>query len=277
MALHLVCAASLALAWLAFGRIFGAPLYYLMLWGWSIAGLVGLATAWTAVELALGLRPWSAPSVRRHVARAVALSGTLVVVALGLRLATQPRPVELGLAPIGSQLGRLVPATANGLEEAGGRRGRWLVTWTDSAHLGSQGYGLVNELERRGFDVGVVPYHAVNFVPRRLVPEAEAAGRLHLVIGEDVEAWRELPGAQMLAYDDPRTSAERDQFERLRRDLQADFRATGLDDLAEGFDDNLWVSSFDPRLAARQSLRIQEMRDLGVPAAVFVVPVAAGI
>ena len=60
--------------------------------------------------------------------------------------------------PLSRTLGQLVTPTARALASGsvpgGGRHGRYLVTWTDPVAIGTQGFGLMNELERRGFTVG---------------------------------------------------------------------------------------------------------------------------
>ena len=273
LALHAVAATSVAAAWFAIARIFGAPHYYLMLWAWTVGGLLLVATAWTVAELVARTRPAWRSRVRPV---AIGLAVAVVVLSSGRMLAA-PKPVELGLAPVGDQLGRLLPETERGLVEAGARRGRWLVTWDDSAHLGSQGYGLVNELERRHFEVGVVEYHRVNFVPHRMLREADAAGRIHLVTGNDVERWAAVEGATRIAYDDPRSPAQRRHADEVLDRLKEELRAAGAPDLAAELDVDLWSARSDPRIQPLQGLAIDELREIGVPAAVYIVPVDASL
>ena len=52
---------------------------------------------------------------------------------------------------------------------ATGRDGRYSVTWSDALYIGSQGYGIVLELERNGFTAGV-PFFA-------RAPDDDVAGR----------------------------------------------------------------------------------------------------
>jgi hypothetical protein len=208
---------------------------------------------------------------------AVALAGALVVAGLSAHLVAQPRPAVLGMARVTEQLGRLVPPTVDGLAEVDGpREGRWLVTWTDVAHLGSQGYGIVNELERAGFDVGVIEYHRWNFLAHRVRPAAEATARVHLAVGtSEVERWRAVPGAEELAYDDPLTPAQRELSASLLAEVRAQYEAAGWDDLVEKLEYDLWSAGGDPRISGLQALKLGQVRDLGVPAAVFLVPVDA--
>jgi hypothetical protein len=274
VALHVVVGASLPVAALALARIFGLPMYYLMLWVWSLTALAGVATAWSALELGLQAARAGAP-VRARAALAVSVAGVVLVGGLSTRLLFVPTPLPLGQEVPSEQLRRLLPDTLDGLEAAGGRKGRWLVTWTDAAYLGSAGYGLVNELERNGFDVGVVAYHRWNFLEHRYLPSNEATGRVHLVIGPEVEQWAAVPGARRIATDRGRTPAQQRRYEELYAQVESELRAEGYDDLVEKLAVDLWSTGGDRRITGFQSLMIGELQQLGAPAAVFVVPVDA--
>ena len=52
-----------------------------------------------------------------------------------------------------------------------GPDGRYLVRWNDALLIGSQGYGLVNELERDGYHVGVQEAYHVPVTPQRVFQE----------------------------------------------------------------------------------------------------------
>lgn len=270
LALHAVVAVGVPVAWVAASRIFGEPMYYLLLWAWGLAAVMGLATAWTVAELG---RRWApSPVLQKRVGAAVTVLALLVVAGLSTRLLLLPGPQPLGQAVESDQLRRLLPATVRGLDAAGGRSGRWLVTWTDVAYLGAQGYGLVNELERAGFDVGVVEEHRLNFLDHRYLPTAEAAGRVHLATGTEVERWARAPGAQRIAYDPGRAPAAAARYDEIYRRLTAELTAAGLYDLVDKLSYDLWSAAFDPRLTGPQSLAIGQLQNLGVPAAVYLLP-----
>lgn len=274
VALHVVVGVSLPVAWVALSRIFGLPMYYLMLWVWSLCALAGVAIAWTAVELALRALP--APAVwRPRAAMAVTVAGIVLITGLSVRLLFVPYPLAMGQEVPSEQLRRLLPDTLDGLEAAGGREGRWLVTWTDVAYLGSQGYGLVNELERAGFDVGVIEYHRLNFLDHRYLPTDEADGKVHLATGQEVERWAAVPGAVQIAYDLKRTPAQQRRFEELYAQIEGELRDAGYDDLVDKLASDLWSTGSDRRLSGFQALAIGELQQLGVEAAVFVLPADA--
>jgi len=165
-------------------------------------------------------------------------------------------------------LAELVPSTAEALE----RDQRYVVTWDDSFYIGSQGYGLVSDLERLGFDVGVPNTWRVPVTHHRVVPFDEADGRVHLAVGAWVARWQAERGAVELASSDTRTDAEREQYERLRGRVIERLEAEGLDEVVPLVDGNLFGASLDPRLPDDVREGIEAMLELGSPGAVFLIP-----
>src|SRR5262249_23662578 len=161
----------LVLALVSTSRIFGLVWYYLVLWAWGITSLMILAIGWTAAVL-----------VRRRLegdaaARAARL-GTAVPVAVVvvLRAGFTCNPPAFPAPPLSHPLGVLPRRTAAALDRpsapGGGRDGRYLVTLRDPVDIGAMGYGLVNELERRGFDVGVIEGYGPGATRYRVRPAA---------------------------------------------------------------------------------------------------------
>jgi len=174
-------------------------------------------------------------------------------------------------------LADLLPGTVQGLEQTDGvgtgHDGTYLVTWSDAVHIGSQGYGLVNELERRGYHVGVVPAVAVPATSHRVLLDDQATARVTLATGAWVERWRALPGATEVAFVDPRTPEQRARFEDLHDQARTELVAEGLDDLVARLDGHLFEVAIDPRVPFDTESKLSEMLDLGVPTAVFLGPV----
>jgi hypothetical protein len=81
-----------------------------------------------------------------------------------------------------------------------------------------------------------------------------------------------VPDAREVAYADPRTAKQRDEYERLRRTVADDLVAADLDDLVPLLDGNLFGASLDPRLSDDAREGIERMLELGSPGAVFLVP-----
>jgi hypothetical protein len=210
------------------------------------------------------------PRVAR--AGAVALAGVVGASTVAFTVdATRADPPAPALS---AALGALVPPTADALARhaPAGREGRYLVTWVDPVSIGAQGFGLLNELERRGFDVGARRLYTAGVRSHRVIDPADAAAEVHLAVGFDIERWRARPGAQQVAYLEPRTAAERVEYERLRRTAIRELRAAGLELLVPAVDNSLFTTIIDPRVPERARDAMTRMRDLGLPTAVFVGP-----
>jgi hypothetical protein len=271
--LHLVLGTALVLAAVSMSRIFGFVWYYLVLWVWGIAVLMLLAVGWTVGTL-VGRRLRGRIRDRAATTATLALAG---VTALSTLLFTIDAAYVNPPAPELSRItAALATPTAAALDEGtapgGGRDGRYLVTWDDPISLGSTGFGLLLELERRGFDVGAVEFYRVWATPHRVMGPAEATAEVHLAVGADIETWRAAPGAEQVAYVDPRSRAERAEYRRLRAHAVDALNAAGLADLAQGVDENLFTTSLDPRVPQQARDGIVRMLGLGLPSAVFVGP-----
>ena len=70
----------------------------------------------------------------------------------------------------------------------------YLVRWSDAADIGSPGFGLLDELERRGLDVAADEYFRVQVTDHRARPRAEADAQIHLATGGYVDVWRAVAG-----------------------------------------------------------------------------------
>jgi hypothetical protein len=147
-----------------------------------------------------------------------------------------------------------------------------VVTWSDAYFFGSQGYGLVNELERAGLRVGVDPTFRVPVTPQRVLDRAVATAEVHLSTGSYIDEWRARPDAVEVAYVEPRTDDEIAEFETLRTEAITGLRSAGLDELVELVDTNLFGASLDPRLPAGVQRAMARMLIIGQPAAVFIAP-----
>jgi len=272
--LHTVLAVALVVGWFSMTRIFGKILYYLTLWAWGTALLVAVAIAWTLVivlrtrrdDLRIGLRIGSAVS-------RVAWAAILIPTVLSLAAVPSLQVPEENLS---SGLGGVVDATEqalrDGVGDAVGADGRYVVFWQDSNFIGAQGYGLVNELERRGFDVGVHETWRVPVTPQRVFPQGTYDAEVHIVSGAYIDEWRQRPGYVEVAYDDPRTPEERAEFEEVRDRVLDRLEEIGRSDIADIVDVNLFGASLDPDLPADVVADLDRMLVLTAPVAVFVAP-----
>ncbi|HEX5614452.1 MAG TPA: hypothetical protein VFZ83_04805 [Acidimicrobiia bacterium] len=271
--LHVVIGVALVLGVISMSRIFGKDWFYLMLWAWAIAAFVVLAVIWTCLDV---LRDRMAPATAK---RATAIGGALLVVVLVVSstvFAVDAADAEPPAPNLSSTLGAVLPPTIAALERgegvATGRDGRYVVTWTDAFYFGSQGYGLVSELRRAGFDAGAARPFQVPITPHRVVERADATALIHLATGIFVERWRAIPEAVEVAYVEPRTDAQLEEFAALRAQVVAELRADGLDDLVPIVDGNLFGASIDERVSVETQRRMARMLELGQETAIFIAP-----
>ena len=268
LGLHAVVAAGLLFGALSMSRIFGDLWYYLMLWAWGVTALLVVAVVWTVIVVADRPLPRLSP-----VALAVVLLATAALFAVDAADAEAPAP-RLS-STLGAVTGPTVEALAEGVGPATGRDGRYVVTWEDALHIGSQAYGLVSELERRGYTAGMTRGLVVPNTKYRTIDPADATAEIHFATGLYIEPWRQLPGAVEVAYVEPRSPAEIRRFEELRDDAIARLEADGLDDVVPLVDRNLFGASIQRRVPSSTRELLAEMLDLGLPTAVFVAPAGA--
>jgi len=276
--LHAFVALGVVLLIFDVSHIFGNVWYYLLLPVWGVAALMTSATVWTAA--AFVARSVSADR-RAQLVRAATVGLVAVVVLFCGRLTWAAPSASHSDELISDQLRAVVPGTVDALDRgvggANGHDGRYLVAWDDAAYIGSPGYGLLNELDRRGFDVGAIAGLRVIATPHRVVSEAEATARVQLATGIWVERWRALPGATEVAFVDPRTPEEQVRYAQLRTEIVSLLRARGYDDLVAKIDDNLFGAAIDGRVYEDPEFqpRFGEMLKLGVPVGVFIAPPGA--
>ena len=206
--------------------------------------------------------------VRPVIAAAIAVPTVMSLVA-----ATVLRVPEENLsAGLGAVLDDTEDAIRAGAGDAVGPDGRYVVFWQDVNFIGAQGYGLVNELERRGFDVGVHETWRVPVTPHRVFPQGTYDAEVHIVSGVFIDEWRTRDGYVEVASADPRTVEEAAEYERLRLEVLDRFDELGRDGLAEILDLNLFGVSLDPDLPVDVVDDLDRMLVLTAPVAVFIAP-----
>jgi hypothetical protein len=268
-ALHALIAVVLLLSTLSMMRIFGFVWFYLTLWAWVTTTLLLVATAWTAVAWARAHRLSERVDVRTVIA-AVGVTAFVVTAVTSVAAVDVEHPEE----HLGETLGVLVEPTAlalaDGVGAATGPDGRYVIRWQDASHFGSQGYGLLSELERDGFDVGVYDTWRVPVTQHRVITVEEATAEVILATGSYVEGFRRDPGLVEVASTDPRTPADLVEYDGLRTELLALIRAADLDDLVPLVDSNLFGIGVDLRLPEPGRAVVDRMLHLGQETAVFI-------
>ncbi|WP_040495773.1 hypothetical protein [Ilumatobacter nonamiensis] len=279
MRLHTVLAVALAVGWFSMGRIFGKIWYYLTLWAWGTALLVGVSIAWTVaivVRTALASRSGSSDDATTAVQRnGLRIGWAVLAIPTVLSLAAAPQ-LQVPEENLSSGLGGVVDETEQALREGVGdsigEDGRYVVFWQDVNFIGAQGYGLVNELERRGLDVGVHETWRVPVTPQRVLPQGTYDAEVHIVSGEYIDQWRERPGYVEVATEDPRTDDEREEYGMLRERVLERLDEVDRSDIADIIDVNLFGASLDPDLPDDVVEDLERMLVLTAPVAVFIAP-----
>jgi hypothetical protein len=275
--LDAVLVVALGLGLVSSVRIFGTVWFYLLLWAWGLVALMLFAIGWTAVELVRTRSHGSLASPGGLAASARLGAGALAAVTLvaATVFAFQSRDVTVQTPRLNNTLGALIGPTTAALDriQTSGVHGPYLVTWLpDAEAIGSAGFGLLNELDRRGFDVrageafrpGATRYHVID----DRTPTLE----VHLATGPDIVNWQRDSRFEQVAYSDPRTAAQRAQFDQLHGRVDADLRAAGMADLVPQVDNNLFMLALAPAVPVATKHAISQMLDLSMPMAVFIGP-----
>ena len=273
--LDLVVGVALLLAFISASRIFGFLWFYLVLWSWSITVLMLVGIGW-AIALLVSKRESDA-NRRTFASVGVAVVSVVLVAAL-TSFVVESAEADVPDGESSEMLRELVPATAaklaSGNEPGGGKDGKYWITWTDPYSIGGAGFGLVDALDRRGFDVGVEPRFERSMTRDRAFTRSAATAEVHLAVGRRAIAeWAAKPKAVLLASEQP-TAADRAEFRRLRARAVEQLRDAGLEAQVPTIDGNLFMASLDQNLPDDVRQTLERMLHVAQPAAIFVEPTA---
>ena len=267
--LHGVVAVAVLAAGIAFSRIYGPPFAYLSLWSLDLAALVLLAIGWSAGLVGGRLLP--AATARRFgsVAAAVLASAAVALTATATVKGASAEPTE----PVASRvLGGITDETVDALRSGDlpgtGPDGTYFMSAADPVYLGAILHGLVNELERAGLRTGSDEALRVAIGTPRVLDPGEATAEVHVAVGPFAAEPR--PGSVVVARFDPRDTPLGDRYERLRAEAVRQLEKTAPD-LVPRVDEVPQIAG-DPRIDARTRGLLNELRDVGAPATVFVGP-----
>jgi hypothetical protein len=268
--LHVVVGVATVLGVASMARIFGKVWYYLTLWAWGTSTLMLAAVVWTFVAWWRQRSPASAIRASEYAVRAAAV--VAIVATLGTAVeAISAEPPEPHLSEtLGDVLAPTLGALRDGTGAATGTDGRYVVTWNDAYFFGSQGYGLVSELERAGFRAGVYEPWRVPVTAHRVLRRDEVTAGVHLATGVYIADWRGREGAVEVAFVEPRSPDELAEYAALRELVLDDLAADGLDELVGLVDSNLFLVSNDTRVSRDAAAAMARMLVLGQETAVFV-------
>jgi hypothetical protein len=259
--LHGVLLGTTVVAWLTVARIKGEPFHYLVAWLPILTCLVIAAIAWTATRAFAGRRAVQVMTVAAAILLFVAVSVTSVqfsqVDAPGGWLSDSTEA-------LGRQVGqRLDPS------------GPTLVRWTDPVAFGGIGFGLLADLEHRGFQVGADATYRTEVVPHRVMSPSQAARVLYVVTGEKaIERWR-ARDVDRVARTDPLDPKQRAAAERIHAEILDRLRSEGHAEAADHFDDNMWAALNDRTVSPATRALMRRYAEMGLPTAVFLLPPGA--
>ena len=282
LALHAVTATALLAGWISISRIFGRVWFYLTLWMSSAVLLAMLGIAWTVwiiIQQRLAARGATDARNRSEALRLGTIGAIgAVMTLLSLVAATSLQEPDHVMA---DGVRAVVPDVAAALEaqlgSATGKDGTYIVFWQESVFPGAQGFGLLGELERGGYRVGVDNTWRVPATPERVLRPGEWNSEIHLVSGSYIDEWRARVGqgyVEVAGYDG-RTDDQRQRFAALAERVDRRLTEIGRADLIPIVDLNILGASLEPGLPVDIVDDLGEMLDLGEPLAVFIAPPGA--
>ncbi len=269
--LHAVLGVALGCGALSASRIYGYTWAWLVQWAWGLTALLAVAVAWTLACAVPRMRP-----VR------LGAAGVVVVLALGSAVGfiSDASHVEPDDVASSRNLRHLVPATLEvidrGVGPGDGRDGRYLITSADPIGVvgNAQAFGLANELDREGIQVGIDISNRLPAAPHLTMDPSQATTVLRLVTGPAIEVWEQKPGTRRIALYDPRTSEERALQARLRNEINEELLRLELPNLVAQIDASLVGSIFVFRTNSRVPddviAKLVRIFEIGAPSAVFI-------
>ena len=238
---------------------------YLVEWFWILTMLLVLSVAWGALVIARDRMA----TTWRPMAPAAVLTG-LALVAVSLSFSYNAAAVH----PPDERYSDTVAALSGPTRSALDADLRYLVTWVDPVALGGNGFGMLLELDRNGFDVGAIGFFSAAVEPHRVRTVEDVDAVITVVSGDDnIAALRTLaaadPSIEEVAYDDHRTAQQTARYRMLEDEVLASLRATGRDDLATSLCNSIWTALIDPDVSDPDYVRLSEMLTIGQATAVF--------
>ena len=158
--LHLVLALGLVLGVVSLSKIYGDLYWYLMMWAWTLGVLMVGLILWTAFE-------WFRASARADEGGMLRLNRALTGVAMAcvallfVAITVDAANAKIPNLPLSNQMTVVVPEMVSAIragETPNDRKtGMFVVTWNDPVNIGSPGYTVLDELQRRGIKVRSAP------------------------------------------------------------------------------------------------------------------------
>lgn len=254
--LNALLAGTLLLGMFAVSRIFGSLYLYTFRWIVVIVALQVFSLGWGIAVLL----PRPSPTAQRRLAGLAVVALVLLSGVTAVRISRQDIPYD--------QSSRSVEALSADVASELDPSQHYLVAWSDPAYLGGIGFGLILDLERRGFTVGGQPQFDAALEPQRVMCAGDFDAVITVVTGpRNIAAFEERTGLDPIATADPREDPEAwdDAYQELLDVLEREGTPKTADELEgqlNGFLLNEGQSDEVHDLAAELVLG-------GVPSAVF--------
>jgi hypothetical protein len=182
-------------------RVFGEFYSYVIRWWWIIAAWIFLACLLVLI---------------RRLPKDLVVTGALVIAALASGLATA---TAVGYQNPGPRNSRIVGGIDAIIRPELNSGEHYLIRWTDPP-LSGVPFGVLLDLEKHGFHVGVDAPSAAAALPHRVLPEASANEVLWVVLGDtNIDLMRARADATELGYFDQRSPDEINTSDALRQHL----------------------------------------------------------
>ena len=261
-----VAGVAVLLGLVSAARILGDFYDYVIRWTWPIAA-IGAAAVMYSLWRAIPLGDARHRAGRFVVALAIAgvsLSATVSASSVDPPYESDSRSVGALSAQVAQKLG---PET------------KYLLRWHDPAGLGGIGFGLMLDLERKGFTVGTDSWTRYAVGQHRVIAENDAGAVLYIVVGEpSINAFAARTDDELLANFDPRTPDDKIRSDAARSTIESSLLALGRTDLLERIDNqfgNAALIAAEAELPDELNVAISVYTDLRLPVALFQVPAGA--
>lgn len=243
-------------------RIFGPFYEYTVRWFW-------LLTTLSIAASSMVLLRWIKIRQRNFPALPSVGMSVLVIGLVGLSVISVWQAVDRAKLPGATDsriLSGLIDDTVANLDSGK----TYQIRFYDPYTLNATGFGLLLELERRGFDVKVDPEFAAAALPHRTAPMGETDQVLWVVVGPAVERAARDPSLMLLATYNPRTSEQQKRSQQLLREVADGLRRAGREDLVASLESpGASILFTEPPLPEATAILVRELIRMGQPTSVF--------